>query len=758
MKLALKIAHASCNQTGGDWPRNIANICRAIDLAAEDGADILALEELGLTGYDCGDNFFYTDNAQIAQMLKLIADHAAQADENLIVSVGHPWRFADKNIPDEAARRKNPLFNRLNNPFNVQSLIAGGKIVAMSAKRYLYNYGRGYEKRHFEEWNDAVANQYQGGSDGAIMIDTLEFGRIPFGSPVVQFWKGAQKINVTHVICEECWIGSRFDGTYNDDRDYARDNPMAQKAKVFDITVALNPNASPPSTGKIDVHRHLSKLGAKHCGVFVHTDGLGSSGSSFAQFGSRLMAQKGKIISEGQRLSFKDVAYTSRIVMVNAARGGQKPHAAIPHVFKNKHTPAVQDGPAVWDKGEYRDFEEELRCECLWLFDYLRKNKTTGVSQALSGGADSAYNAVKIRLMVEIGFKELGVDGFLNTMSHLPYLQDVRDAHAKKDEEAALEVFMQNFLTCVYLRTENNSDATRRAARELTAALGGVFHDIDMQPLLNSATKVYARGVKGVAHENLQARLRQVMIMLFANTENKIAIANPNLDEARNSYATWGGDLHGGMISGNAHKDKALELEHLRLLSTRGLHGLPPVKGLRRVLKNKPSAELQPKSKDGKVVQESEKALGRSFAQMRVIARHMLYARRKDGRKNNPTEVFLACRKDTTFHQDSIEVLHDKILLSYQKWGHAQFKIHASPIAMTYGENVDHQSSLRTPNISANHAPELAQMTLYCLSLMAKRDGIDFKTLTGGLSLKEASSRALIDKFSHAAFIATSKK
>ncbi|WP_158617471.1 hypothetical protein [Legionella sp. km772] len=44
--MQVKIASASCNQTGGDWPRNLANICQAIDKAISDGADLLCLEEL----------------------------------------------------------------------------------------------------------------------------------------------------------------------------------------------------------------------------------------------------------------------------------------------------------------------------------------------------------------------------------------------------------------------------------------------------------------------------------------------------------------------------------------------------------------------------------------------------------------------------------------------------------------------------------------------------------------------------------------
>ncbi len=826
----LKIASASCNQTGGDWPRNVANICKAVDKAVEDGADILALEELGLTGYERGDDFYYSDNTKTREMLQLIADYAASKDPNLVISIGHPWYFADKDIPDQDERRKNPIYNRINNQFNVQTLLSGGDIVSMSAKRYLFNYERGYEKRHFEEWSDALANQYTNtfgkGRDGTILIELPSMSYpdgtdvpakvIPFGSPVVQLGSNGKTVNLTHIICEEYWIGSRYDGS-PDNRDYDRDNPLAQKARSFDITVALNPNASPPVANKIDKHHELCKLATKHCDVLVHTDGLGSSGSTFAQFGSRIMAQKGEIISEGIRASFADFAYTSQTVTITPPKDkGHAPHAVVPHEFAVKHSAPQQDGPAKWESSPRREMEEEMRNELLWLFDYMRKNKIQGVTQALSGGADSSYNAAKIRIMVDLGINELGVEGFMEQMSHLKYKKEVLAAFKTGGKDAAVEVLMDNMLTCVYMGTDNSSDDTLRAAKTLVEGgidkdgnpfkgIGGKFHYRNVQRLVEVYAEIYsgvnpgqvsderdaeirkeiagvlrlrkeettpeelerrvhvvkstfeevagdvlstAKEEHSIAYENIQARLRQVLIMLFSNVENKIAISNPNLDEGRNSYATWGGDLHGGMISGNAHKNKQRQLDHMQMLHDFGLEGTAPVAGFYWALKNRPSAELQPKSKDGKVTQFDEDQLGRTFTQMDVISHFMLYDRptNQNERKNNAIEVFQKCQAHEAFKGDSIETLHDRIRLSYEKWAHAQFKIHGSPIAATYGKNIDHQSSLRTPNIASFHKPELAQLAIYSLDQMASRDGAGFEKLTGGHGARSLLDRALLDE------------
>lgn len=839
----LKIASASTNQTGGDWGRNLENILAAVDKAIEDKADILALEELGLSGYERGDDFQYSDNKKTREFLQAIADYAASRNPNLIISVGHPWYFADKELPSQPDRRKSPIFNRTNKQFDVQTLITGGEVVAMSAKSYLFDYERGYEGRHFVEWSDKEANKYKNkhgkGRDGTIKIELPGFTYpngavvpprvIPFGSPVVQAGIGDDFINLWQIICEMYWVGSRFDGS-EDNSDYGRDNPLAQKAKRFDISVAINPNASPPVKDKIDKHYELSKLASGYAGVLVHTDGLGSSGSTFAQFGSRLMAQKGKIISEGVRASFKDMAYTSQVVTLNYAKSkGHAPHAVVSHEFTREHTAPVQDGPAAWEKGPRREMEEEVRNELLWLYDYMRKNKIQGVTQALSGGMDSAYNAAKVRMMVELGVKELGFEGFMESMSHLTYKDSALKTYhrekkkhgEKKGIDAGIRAVMDNMLTSVYMGTDNSSKDTLRAARTLVKGgvtkgkngkpgkkfqgIGGKFEYRNVQRLVEVYAEIYSGVNPGhisdkrdaeirkelaailrtrkddvtkeelerridvlkstfeeisgdvlstandkhtVAYENIQARLRQVLIMLFSNVENKIAIANPNLDEGRNSYSTWGGDLHGGMISLNAHKDKQREIDHMQQLYQYGLEGgMPPMEAFHWVLKNRPSAELQPKSKSGKVTQFDEDQLGRTFRQMDMISHYMLNDRplKQGERKNTPIEVFQKAKVHEYFKGDDIETLHDRIRLSYEKWAHAQFKIHGSPLAATYGKSIDKQSSLRTPNISAFHTPELAEMAVYALNEMAKRDGTTMEKLTGH-SYKELVKRAAVDK------------
>src|SRR6185312_13518067 len=65
-----------------------------------------------------------------------------------------------------------------------------------------------------------------------------------------------------------------------------------------------------------------------------------------------------------------------------------------------------------WENGPHVKEEEFTRAEALALFDYLRKSKSHGFVVSLSGGADSEATVCLVHLMVALGLKELGAEGF----------------------------------------------------------------------------------------------------------------------------------------------------------------------------------------------------------------------------------------------------------------------------------------------------------------------------------------------------------
>ena len=99
--ISFKVASANLNQTVMNFTRNVPNILAAIDKAVEDKADILCLQELGLTGYT-GDDYYKwirTNEQQkdILDVVQYVADYAHEKNPNLIVSLGFPFSLLIRN-------------------------------------------------------------------------------------------------------------------------------------------------------------------------------------------------------------------------------------------------------------------------------------------------------------------------------------------------------------------------------------------------------------------------------------------------------------------------------------------------------------------------------------------------------------------------------------------------------------------------------------------------------------------------------------
>ncbi len=758
-KISLKITQASLNQTALDWPRNMSNIYAAIDEAVNNESDLLTLEELALTGYEVNDEFQRTDNNRIIAALNDIAIYANKLDPNLIISIGHPFRLQKRNeIPDETFEKvKHPLYGRLSLPFIVQTLISGGEILGMTAKSNLYNNERGYEKRYFNEWSISAANA-MGGTHGTIDI-TVDDQTIPFGRPITHFSDGENNINIAHAICEEKWIIGE---------NYEHDNiipSISNRLGSKDGLVLIIPNSSPPARDKMDEHIELAGKASEYVDIVIDTDGLGSSGSTFSQFGYQLILQDGKNISYGKRMSFNKVTTNTSTVSVNNAPSSTENKN--PHSFNNiKGDPKTYliyktDKQQKWDSpnNPNRHYEEIIRYTAFWLFDYMRKTGAKGIMEAISGGADSAFNSTMVAVMVHMGVNDLGINNFCRELNIQPK-ENIKD-------------IMHELLTGVYMGTNNSSTETRKAAEGIINELGGKFVNRNVQDLLDFYGVLYAvedtsdiepqmltdiitylnadnpsitadelkkkypqiddlvSAKDGIAYENIQARGREVLIMLFANKENKMAIANPNLDEARNAYATYGGDLHSGTINLNAHVPKAYQLQIMEYMCKNGVHGImPPIKSLKQILKIKPSAELLPKNTEGKVIQNDEDAMQRSFEQMDAISEYMLYERKQTdngARRLNASEIFETCKNNKLFKAVDENNLYNMVRVSYSRWATSQHKIHASPIAPTFGRNVDHQTSQRTPNIHGGSKDELTILAIDLLFKWAEKDNIEWQ-------------------------------
>ena len=198
----VKVAAATPNVRVADVDYNKQEICKAIDEAVSNGAKIVVLPELCVTGYTCGDLFTQDVLLKKAEeALQKIIAHTEGHDALMIV--GLPYAVHGKL-------------------YNVAAVISHGELLGLVPKTFLPNSGEAYEKRQFcpapkkAEW---------------LLINREE---IPFGPKLLFSCVDIPNLVVAAEICEDVWAP----------------NPPSVEAALAGATVIVNCSASAEAVGK----------------------------------------------------------------------------------------------------------------------------------------------------------------------------------------------------------------------------------------------------------------------------------------------------------------------------------------------------------------------------------------------------------------------------------------------------------------------------------------------------------------------------
>ena len=223
--------------------------------AAQAGAKVLILPELGLTGYTCGDLFYQRtllDGAEEALRTVLEATRPLE----LVAAVGLPLRVAGKL-------------------YNCAAVIQNGKILGVVPKSTVPNFGEFYEKR-----------QFAAAPEGVTAISLCGQEHVPFGARLVFDCVEVPELCLGIEICEDLWA------------PYAPSVDMAAAG----ATVIGNLSASNDVIGKDAYRRQLvaSQSGRLLCGYLYANAGEGESTSDLVFSGQSLIAENGSILQEGR--------------------------------------------------------------------------------------------------------------------------------------------------------------------------------------------------------------------------------------------------------------------------------------------------------------------------------------------------------------------------------------------------------------------------------------------------------------------------
>lgn len=192
--------------------------------------------------------------------------------------------------------------------------------------------------------------------------------------------------------------------------------------------------------------------------------------------------------------------------------------------------------------------EELFEALVLGIRDFVRKNGLPRVVLGLSGGIDSALVACLAREAV--------------------------------GPERVLAVAIPSRYT------DPRSTST---ARELAHRLGIHYREIPLEPL-HQAAEVTLGGLEGTAAENVQARLRALILLAQVN-QGGVLLNTSNKTELTLGYGTLHGDLAGTLSPlGDLTKPEVVALAHWFQAQT---GSIPPF-----ILERPPSAELRPDQVD----------------------------------------------------------------------------------------------------------------------------------------------------------------
>lgn len=249
----IKCGAATVEITVGDCCANAKRIVEKIDSAAKEGIKLLALPELCVCGYTCGDMLLYDS----------LLDSAEKAVEYILKETKHIDVVAVIGAP---VRREHKLFN-------CAVVIYKGEILGIVPKINIPNYGEFYEGRYFASG---------AGEDGEVQFAGAA---VPFGSMIFEnTFLGDYSFGVE--ICEDLW---------------AAQSPSVDLT-VNGARIIVNISASDEIAGKCDYRRNLliAQSGKLDCGYMYAGAGYGESTTDMVFAGHDLIAECGNILAENE--------------------------------------------------------------------------------------------------------------------------------------------------------------------------------------------------------------------------------------------------------------------------------------------------------------------------------------------------------------------------------------------------------------------------------------------------------------------------
>lgn len=254
----VKVAAVTPRVAVADVRENTKEIVRLILEADQEGAKIIVLPELCITGYSCQDLFLQEILLREAkEALFQIAEQTKLSDA--LIFVGLPLEYRGKL-------------------YNAAAVLNRGEILGIVPKRHIPNYNEFYEARHFTK-----------GMEEIVQVPLKEGISVPMGSRLLFRCKEMPELMTAAEICEDLW----------------NINPPSIAHAQAGAVVIVNLSASDEITGKDIYRKDLVKGQSARlvCGYIYANAGEGESTQDVVYSGHNLIAENGILLKESKRFT-----------------------------------------------------------------------------------------------------------------------------------------------------------------------------------------------------------------------------------------------------------------------------------------------------------------------------------------------------------------------------------------------------------------------------------------------------------------------
>ncbi len=335
----LRVALAQIDPTVGDIDGNLRLISESIERALDQGAQLVLLPELCLSGYPPEDLLLRRDFlAAVSEGL----DAAAAEVEGIVALVGFPERV---ERPPEELEHFDPLIDPPPPPaYNSLAIVADGEVRAVYRKCDLPNYGVFDERRYFEP-----------GTEPAL----IEVDGVPIGL----------------TVCEDIWHPG-----------FPEREEAAAGARLV-----VNASASPYHRGKGRGREGMVADRARSYGVaFALCNAVGGQDELVFDGGSAVIAADGQVLARAAQFE-PEILVCDLLVPAGGGTDGAPSAGRVRTLARltsgsdrsESLEPRLAEPIASEEAEVYSALELGLR-------DYVEKNGFEHVVVALSGGIDSA--------------------------------------------------------------------------------------------------------------------------------------------------------------------------------------------------------------------------------------------------------------------------------------------------------------------------------------------------------------------------------